>query len=999
MDLLMFIFVAAAAVKSDGLTVRGPSGPLVDHLGSSVVLPCYVDEPLLTVGLEVEWRRTDSETLVHLYQDGESRPDAQQEEYHDRAHFFTDQIQHGNFSLRLDKLRAEDEGKYTCKVYSQQESGETEVQIKVDDVERLLVSGSSHSISASVGEDVTLSCSVDSHIKPEDTEVSWKKTDEDEDILVLLYQDHEPLPGSSDEQYRDRVEFFTDEIPKGNFSLRLKSVRAEDKGVYMCQVFAGGLSANATVVLERLGFSVLHIMVLILCISASGSALLLCCLIYCRSPDKGLIVKNSYNSKVHLGGSVVLPCHVPPNLLTEDLKVEWRRTRRISRTLVHLYQDGESRAEKQHKDYHDRAHFFTEHIKHGNVSLRLDNLRAGDEGKYTCRVYSKRNCVFSATTHLVLRFFMTGKVIPLGSSVVLPCEVNKSLLQNSLKVEWRKIMGDSETLVHLYEDGESRQQQGYRGRAHFFTKKIKDGNFSLHLKKVRAEDEGKYTCKVYREQDCVRSTGTELKLGFVVKHHYTPFPLGSTVVLPSYSDEALPMESLKVDWRRKGEALILYQDGESRAEDHDHDRAHFFTDQIQHGNFSLRLDNLRAEDEGKYTCKVYSKRRSVFSADINLVLKLLDTVFRLQKFLVVCPNILMFLAFVLWGVSEGSVNETVCCCALYFLRPLLILWAAPYINEFTGKIKTWILKYSYVAEYVVLSIIVYSALFSTAWQKLLNFAVFDRVVIIVLFSVVFLCCFCKIIYLLVTEIGKKKGRIIEIFGLVADMISDILPTLQFILLFYTFGSSGAGFIIIIILPVFLMMTNDRWIYRCGRLGCSLSVRRTVMMIFTLVMNAVMIGFYIMTLEKTTDPIGWGCVLVFLQILWTVMKFTEGYYFYFDQGFHRFVPVYVFGSAGFILLTSTALITELILKTVNGDRTVGDLRFIVFPVECFFAVSVLISGLFASKITNCLQSCQKAVRSRRLKRSQQKTEETHESIPLKKTEDQEETQPDSVLSQT
>ncbi|KAL0199396.1 hypothetical protein M9458_007936, partial [Cirrhinus mrigala] len=118
--------------------------------------------------------------------------------------------------------------------------------------ERLRVSGSSRSISASVGEDVTLSCSVDSHITPEDLEVSWMKTDEDEEIVVLLYQDHKALPEVSDERYRDRVEFFTDETPKGNFSLRLKSVRTEDKGVYMCEVFAGGLSANTTVELERL---------------------------------------------------------------------------------------------------------------------------------------------------------------------------------------------------------------------------------------------------------------------------------------------------------------------------------------------------------------------------------------------------------------------------------------------------------------------------------------------------------------------------------------------------------------------------------------------------------------------------------------------------------------------------------------------------------------------------------------------------------------------------
>uniref|UniRef100_A0A672PVX4 Si:ch73-1f23.1 n=1 Tax=Sinocyclocheilus grahami TaxID=75366 RepID=A0A672PVX4_SINGR len=272
-----------------GFIVHGPSAPLVAPLGSSVVLPCYVDERLLMEDLEVEWRRTDSETLVHLYQDGESRPEVQQQDYHDRAQFFADQIQHGNFSLRLDNLTVEDEGRYTCRVYCQQDSGETVVQIK--DVERLLVSGSDESISASVGEDVTLNCTVDSHITPEHIEeVLWRKTDEG--ILVLLYQNNETFPEVAYEQYRDRAEFFTAEIPKGNFSLRLKSVRTEDKGVYMCLVFAGDLSANATAELERLGFSVSSIMVLLLCISASGSALLLCCLIYSRSPTKvGVILK------------------------------------------------------------------------------------------------------------------------------------------------------------------------------------------------------------------------------------------------------------------------------------------------------------------------------------------------------------------------------------------------------------------------------------------------------------------------------------------------------------------------------------------------------------------------------------------------------------------------------------------------------------------------------------------------------------------------------------
>uniref|UniRef100_A0A671KML4 Ig-like domain-containing protein n=1 Tax=Sinocyclocheilus anshuiensis TaxID=1608454 RepID=A0A671KML4_9TELE len=82
--------------------------------GASVVLPCYEDKPSRMEGLRVEWRKKDLKDLVHLYQDGESRAEEQDEDYQNRSHFFTEHIKDGNFSLRLDKLRAEDEGEYTC---------------------------------------------------------------------------------------------------------------------------------------------------------------------------------------------------------------------------------------------------------------------------------------------------------------------------------------------------------------------------------------------------------------------------------------------------------------------------------------------------------------------------------------------------------------------------------------------------------------------------------------------------------------------------------------------------------------------------------------------------------------------------------------------------------------------------------------------------------------------------------------------------------------------
>ncbi|XP_056309068.1 uncharacterized protein LOC130220846 [Danio aesculapii] len=981
---------------ADGFSVHGPSAPLSAPLGSSVVLPCYVDKALPVEDLEVEWRRADSETLIHLYQDGESRPEVQQQDYHDRAHFFTEEIQHGNFSLRLDNLTAQDEGEYRCTVHSQQDSGETVVHMK--DVERLLVSGSDESISAYVGEDVTLNCSVDSHITPEHIKVSWKKTDKDGDILVLLFQNNETLPDSSHERFRGRVEFFTAEIPKGNFSLRLKSARTEDKGVYMCQVFAGGASANATIELERLGFSAVNIIMMILCVSASGSALLLCFMIYCRSPTKGFFVEEPLNIFFNMGSSVVLPCHVDRHIFKKIQKVEWRR--KNTKTLVHLYQDGESQVQKQHEDYHDRAHFFAEEIQHGNFSLCLDNLRAEDAGEYTCTVYRNWFAVTrAAEIKLAPWFIVNGSSDPqtvlLGDSVVLHCQVDTYLLQRNVKVEWTR--SDSETLVHLYQDGESRpkkQNKEYRNRAHFIVEEIKNGNFSLRLDNLRAEDEGEYTCTVYSDQNYVYSTEANIELlDFDVQcSHHTLAPLGSSVVLPCYVDEALPVEDLEVEWRRAdSETLVhLYQDGESRAEVQQqdyHDRAHFFTEEIQHGNFSLRLDNLTAQDEGEYTCTIYRNQTPVFSVKRNLVLRLLDHVLRLQMILVFCPNILMFVAFILWGVSEGSLFESVSCCALYFLRPLMLLWAAPYVTEFTGNIKTFMESYTFRAEYVVFSAVFYSVLFKSAFDKGLSYAGFEGVMIIVLFVIVLLFNLIYIIYLLDTIFKKLSQRINTIFDVLAGISLDVLPSLQFILLFFAFGSARGGFFIVAVLPVFITVTNYDWDLVCGeRMGCLPSVRRSVWLILMLLINAVMVYFYIIALENEKDRVGWACMIAFLQLLWAVMNFTWS----FKWILHRVVPVYVFGSVAVVLLNSVTLMTELILKTVNGEGAVGDLRIVVFSSEFVFTLLLMILLVFEPWIKTCLQSCQSAAGSDEHPASEpnQNTAEAHEMETLLKIEDQE-----------
>ncbi|XP_026110641.1 uncharacterized protein LOC113084488 isoform X2 [Carassius auratus] len=108
-------------------------------------------------------------------------------------------------------------------------------------------------------------------------------------------------------------------------------------------------------------------------------------------------------------------------------------------------------------------------------------------------------------------------------------------------------------------------------------------------------------------------------------------------------------------------------------------------------------------------------------------------------------------------------------------------------------------------------------------------------------------------------------------------------------------------------------------------------------------------------------------------------------------------------------------TELILKTVNGEGATGDMRIIVFSSELLFTLILVILMVFEPWITPCLQSCTKSMQSRRAaaagsqnqESQNQNPAESHEMNSLLNTQNQEnsrsdgteEAQPDSVVSQS
>ncbi|XP_048856771.1 uncharacterized protein LOC125723988 [Brienomyrus brachyistius] len=142
----------------------------------------------------------------------------------------------------------------------------------INTVGRLVVTGADEPVYAHAGVDVTLSCSVDTHVSVRELQVTWIKTEGD--ILVLLFADGGIRPVIEDKNFAGRADFFTAEIPKGNFSMRLREFRTEDEGEFMCEVQTGADSASTTARIVALGFSSLGWLNLWLCIAVTPVVLL-----------------------------------------------------------------------------------------------------------------------------------------------------------------------------------------------------------------------------------------------------------------------------------------------------------------------------------------------------------------------------------------------------------------------------------------------------------------------------------------------------------------------------------------------------------------------------------------------------------------------------------------------------------------------------------------------------------------------------------------------------
>ncbi|XP_051249549.1 butyrophilin subfamily 3 member A3-like [Dicentrarchus labrax] len=122
------------------------------------------------------------------------------------------------------------------------------------------------------------------------------------------------------------------------------------------------------------------------------------------SEDRLQVVGSRQPIRAPLGDDVILPCHVEPPLSVENMTVTWWKydpeDTESKNKYVHRYHNNQDVEDMKLSAYVGRTTLFTDGLKHGNVSLKITNLKLSDQGIYTCFIIELKTQQRGATIKL-----------------------------------------------------------------------------------------------------------------------------------------------------------------------------------------------------------------------------------------------------------------------------------------------------------------------------------------------------------------------------------------------------------------------------------------------------------------------------------------------------------------------------------------------------------------------------------------------------------------------
>uniref|UniRef100_A0A8C4HEB4 Ig-like domain-containing protein n=1 Tax=Dicentrarchus labrax TaxID=13489 RepID=A0A8C4HEB4_DICLA len=89
--------------------------PIVALTGDDVILPCYLKPPISASSETVVWTRLGLDPkYIHFHRDGQPVYRIQNPSYFLRTRLFVDELQNGNVSMKIFRVKISDAGKYFC---------------------------------------------------------------------------------------------------------------------------------------------------------------------------------------------------------------------------------------------------------------------------------------------------------------------------------------------------------------------------------------------------------------------------------------------------------------------------------------------------------------------------------------------------------------------------------------------------------------------------------------------------------------------------------------------------------------------------------------------------------------------------------------------------------------------------------------------------------------------------------------------------------------------
>uniref|UniRef100_UPI00398F8225 CD276 antigen homolog n=1 Tax=Pristiophorus japonicus TaxID=55135 RepID=UPI00398F8225 len=216
-----------------------------------------------------------------------------------------------------------------------------------------------------------------------------------------------------------------------------------------------------------------------------------------------------------------------------------------------------------------------------------------------------------------------------GGQVVLPCTYKGNIPVKDLHVVWQ-IPGHA--VLHKFVNGSddlTRQDPQFRNRTKLFKDQLEYGNWSVMLSDLRESDQNLYECQILRRKGGGFSWEQEVSVQLSVPGSSPVTVSGSVggqVVLPCTYKGNVPVPDLQILWQISGREVVhRFVDGSNDLTEQDprfRERTNLFKDQLEHGNWSVMLSDLRESDRNMYECHMLKRKEANFDWEQGVSVRL-----------------------------------------------------------------------------------------------------------------------------------------------------------------------------------------------------------------------------------------------------------------------------------------------------------------------------------------------------------------------------------------